>query len=96
MQYLSRPLLALILLLGFSAGLQASIEQQRKDFLKAEKALNKGDQVGWQKLQQKLVDWLAGKKRVKVAGPNIEMTLNIDGRTFVNSDGHHNMPSGEI
>ncbi len=46
--------------------------------------------------QQRLVDWLAGKKSVEVKGPNIEMTLSIEGRSFINSDGTHNMPSGEI
>lgn len=46
--------------------------------------------------QQGLVDWLAGKQRVEVRGPNAELTLSIAGRTFINSDGRHNMPSGEI
>ncbi|MFN2251430.1 MAG: aminopeptidase [Anaerolineae bacterium] len=47
-------------------------------------------------MQQHLVDWLEGKKRVEVKGPNIDMSLSIEGRTFINSDGTHNMPSGEI
>jgi len=42
------------------------------------------------------VDWLKGKKDVKLQGPNADITLSIDGRTFINSDGHKNMPSGEI
>lgn len=46
--------------------------------------------------QQRLVDWLKGKRQVVVRGPNIDMQLSIDGRTFVNSDGKRNMPSGEI
>lgn len=46
--------------------------------------------------QQVLVDWLAGKKDVKVTGPDVDLTLSIDGRSFINSDGKHNMPSGEI
>jgi aminopeptidase len=46
--------------------------------------------------QQGLVDWLEGKKDVRVVGPNVDMTLSIDGRTFINSDGRSNMPSGEI
>jgi aminopeptidase len=55
--------------------------------------------AAWQTIhdeQQRLVDWLQGKRRVEVKGPNVDLTLSIDGRTFVNSDGHHNMPSGEI
>jgi len=46
--------------------------------------------------QQKLVDRLKGKKRLEVKGPNIDLTLTIEGRDFINSDGTHNMPSGEI
>ena len=46
--------------------------------------------------QQRLVDWLKGKKRVEVKGPNVNMTLSIEDRIFVNSDGKNNMPSGEI
>jgi aminopeptidase len=47
-------------------------------------------------MQQHLVDWLKGKRQVVARGPNIDLTLLIAGRTFVNSDGKHNMPSGEI
>lgn len=46
--------------------------------------------------QQRLVDWLAGKKEVQVKGPNVDLMLSIDGRRFRNSDGDRNMPSGEI
>jgi aminopeptidase len=47
-------------------------------------------------IQQRLVEWLKGKREVVVRGPNIDLMLSIEGRTFVNSDGKHNMPSGEI
>ena len=46
--------------------------------------------------QQRLIDWLEGHDRVEVRGPQADVTLSIAGRTFINSDGHHNMPSGEI
>lgn len=46
--------------------------------------------------QQVLVDWLKGKDEVKVVGPHVDLTLSIAGRTFINSDGKQNMPSGEI
>jgi aminopeptidase len=58
------------------------------------------DPVGyWQRFsawQQEIVDWLAGKERVRVLGPQTDLRLSIAGRTFVNSDGRHNMPSGEV
>ena len=53
----------------------------------------------WQEvhdMQQKLVDWLVGKREVRVTGPNADLTLSIEDRVFMNSDGHKNMPSGEI
>lgn len=46
--------------------------------------------------QQKLVDWLAGKREMKVQGANVDLKLSIDGRTFVNDHGRANMPGGEI
>ncbi len=53
----------------------------------------------WKRIQseqQYLVDWLKGKKDLKVIGPNADLTLSIEGRNFINSDGKNNMPSGEI
>jgi aminopeptidase len=53
----------------------------------------------WRKLsaeQQKKVDWLKGKKHIKLQGPHADLELSIVDRTFINSDGHKNMPSGEI
>ncbi|MBN2045289.1 MAG: aminopeptidase [Anaerolineales bacterium] len=46
--------------------------------------------------QQKVVDWLNGRKIVTVKSPNADLTLSIEGRTFINSDGKNNMPSGEV
>lgn len=47
-------------------------------------------------MQQSKVDYLAGKRSITLKGPNIDLSLSIDGRTFMNSDGKRNMPSGEI
>jgi aminopeptidase len=61
---------------------------------------DKDDPVGeWQAIhdeQARLIDWLKGKKDVVVRGPNADLTLSIDGRSFINADGEKNMPSGEI
>lgn len=46
--------------------------------------------------QQRLVEWLRGKSDVTVRGPHADLRLSIAGRTFINSDGRRNMPSGEI
>jgi aminopeptidase len=53
----------------------------------------------WKELeanQQRLVDWLAGKKKVELRSPNIDASLSIEGRKFKNSTATNNMPSGEI
>jgi aminopeptidase len=53
----------------------------------------------WQRFatrQQKIVDWLKGKRSVHLTGPETDLTLSIEGRTFINACGHHNMPDGEV
>jgi aminopeptidase len=51
---------------------------------------------GLAEAQERLVQWLAGKKRVEVKGPDIDLSFAIDGRKFVSCDGKLNMPDGEI
>lgn len=46
--------------------------------------------------QQKAIDFLAGKDVVTLRGPNVDLTLSIKGRKFMNSTGIYNMPDGEI
>lgn len=46
--------------------------------------------------QQRIIDWLEGKKEVKLIARETELTLSIEGRNFINCDGHINMPDGEI
>ncbi len=46
--------------------------------------------------QQHYVAWLSGKKKLVVKGPNVDLTLSIKDRAFINADGVDNMPSGEI
>ena len=46
--------------------------------------------------QQKAIDFLTDKQQVALRGPNVDLTLSIKGRKFVNSTGRFNMPDGEI
>ncbi|GAC1391670.1 MAG: aminopeptidase [Ktedonobacteraceae bacterium] len=53
----------------------------------------------WQELseqQQRLVDWLRGCKQVHILGEGTDLTLSIQDRIFINSDGKRNFPSGEF
>ncbi len=74
--------------------------EEYEDFVYNSMFLNFDDPAGkWRELsamQQFKVDWLKGKKHVKLQGPNADLQLSIEDRTFINSDGHKNMPSGEI
>ena len=62
--------------------------------------LNDPDPIArWKELstqQQRLVDWLVGKKEVRIQGDGTDLVLSIENRTFINSDGKRNFPSGEF
>jgi aminopeptidase len=62
--------------------------------------LNDPDPIArWQELslqQQRLVDWLTGHEQVHIVGDGTDLTLNIEDRVFINSDGKRNFPSGEF
>jgi aminopeptidase len=46
--------------------------------------------------QQRIVDWLKGKRQVHLEAPGTDLTMSIEGRVFINSDGKRNFPSGEV
>ena len=46
--------------------------------------------------QQRLADFMQGKDVVQVNSKNVDLTLSVKGRTWLNSCGTHNMPDGEI
>jgi aminopeptidase len=58
------------------------------------------DPVGhWQRAsarQQQVVDWLKGRERVHIIGPETDLHLDIAGRVWINDDGKVNMPGGEL
>ena len=47
-------------------------------------------------LQARLIERLAGADEVRLRGPGTDLRLSVKGRTWVNSDGRRNMPSGEV
>jgi aminopeptidase len=74
--------------------------EEYEDFVYGATFADKADPVAeWKALgemQQKKIDWLKGKKNVRLQGPNIDLELSIDGRVFINACGERNMPDGEI
>ena len=70
------------------------------EFVFAACLLNDADPVAsWRAMgrrQQAYVDFLKGKRELKVQGANVDLTMSIDGRVFLNSQGRRNFPDGEI
>lgn len=53
----------------------------------------------WKELgatQQRIVDYLNTASHIEYLGPNIDISFSTLGRTWINSDGKRNMPSGEV
>lgn len=71
-----------------------------EDFVYAATFVDQEDPVAcWTKMradQERLVTWLHGRQEIIIRGPQAELTLSISGRSFINSCGDQNMPSGEI
>ena len=74
--------------------------KEYEDFVFGAVHANEDDPIAFWKStatgQQKAIDFLADKNLVTLRGPNVDITLSIQGRTFSNSTGTHNMPDGEI
>jgi len=71
-----------------------------EDFVYGACFADKRDPVGeWRKIsreQAKLVRKLAKIKKVRVVTKDTDLTLDVAGRTWVNCDGRHNFPDGEV
>lgn len=71
-----------------------------EDFVYGSTFADKPDPITlWQEYQvrqERLVQWLAGKKDVRLTGQHIDLRLSIDGRRFISCHGKVNMPDGEI
>lgn len=47
-------------------------------------------------MQQRIVDYLNKCRKLVYRGPEFEISFSVEGRTWINSDGKSNMPSGEV
>src|ERR687896_1378304 len=46
--------------------------------------------------QERLIGRLEQAREIRIVGPGTDLTLSVEGRTFVNSAGRRNMPCGEV
>jgi aminopeptidase len=62
--------------------------------------LDRSDPIAaWRELsarQQRLVDHLNTTTEIHIEAPGTDLTLRVGGRTWINSNGRRNMPSGEV
>jgi len=71
-----------------------------EDFIYRACFLNDDNPVArWQELfgqQERYVQWLKGKRTIHLRGQDTDLTFSVEGRTFINDDGHYNFPGGEF
>jgi len=84
---------------GFAQDAGMSLKQY-EDFVFNAVHANEDDPIAyWNSTaegQQKAIDFLKSRDIVTLKGPNVDLSLSIKDRKFMNSTGVYNMPDGEI
>jgi aminopeptidase len=74
--------------------------EEYEEFVFEAMGLNEDDPVGYWRgkaeEQGRLIERLERASEVRIVGPGTDLTLSIEGRRFMNGDGKHNMPCGEV
>jgi aminopeptidase len=83
----------------YAAHAQMTLHQY-EDFVARAMFLDREDpQEAWEELgrrQAGLVEFMARVRTIRIEAEDTDLTLSVAGRTWINSDGRRNMPSGEI
>lgn len=78
---------------------EMSLDEYAEFVFSACKLDEKDPVAAWQQVdrfQRQVVDILAGTKEIRIEGRKTDITFNVEGRTWINCNGHHNMPDGEV
>jgi aminopeptidase len=74
--------------------------EEYEEFVFEAMALGEDDPIGfWRgraEEQGRLIEHLESAREVRIVGTETDLTLSIEGRRFMNGDGKHNMPCGEV
>ncbi len=74
--------------------------EEYQDFVFKACKLDQDDTVAAWRAQtaegQRIADWIEGRKSVHLSGPGTDLTLDVGGRTWINSAGDKNFPDGEV
>jgi aminopeptidase len=84
---------------GYAQAAGMSLSQYSRFVFEACKLHLPDPVAAWQQLeirQQRLINYLTGKKHLHVRGQNIDLEMSIEGRRFLNASGKINFPDGEI
>jgi aminopeptidase len=84
---------------GYASQAEMGLIEYENFVYKASHALEKDPVAYWKNVketQEKYIQALKGHEKVRLRGPNVDLSLSIKDRVFVNSFGLHNMPDGEI
>lgn len=76
-----------------------SLEEYQKFVFNACNLYDEAPEQAWlnrRASQQKIVDFLNQKDMIRYVGPGTDISFSVKGRTWINSDGQTNMPSGEV
>ncbi len=75
-------------------------EGEYAEFVRRALFLDQPDAVAaWQELsrrQQRVTERLSRASEIRIEAEGTDLRLRVDGRTWINSDGRRNMPSGEV
>ncbi len=71
-----------------------------EDFVYAATMADREDPVAeWRRVserQERIAEYLNKVSELRYEGPGIDLVLRVDGRKWINDDGHYNMPGGEV
>lgn len=76
-----------------------SLSEYEQFVFQACRLFDEDPQASWLEVrseQQKYVDYLNRSKTIRYKSDRTDITFSVDGRTWINSDGQANMPSGEV
>lgn len=71
-----------------------------EDFVFTAGMLDREDPVSaWEQVrkeQERIVTFLGARKKLAVRGPDIDLEISVEGRTWINAAGESNFPDGEV
>ncbi len=84
---------------AYAQDAEMSLEQYSEFLYKSCGVYDEDSIDNWRRIsaeQSAMVDWMKGKKTVRIRGVDTDLEFSIEERTFINCDGRQNMPDGEI